>query len=32
VFCGFGQRLIATDQADIALMDLRTVVLAQADA
>lgn len=32
VFVGLGQRLITTDQADIALMDLRTVVLAQADA
>ena len=32
VFSGVGQRLLATDQADIALMDLRTVVLAQADA
>jgi type VI secretion system protein ImpE len=32
VFTGLGQRLITTDQAEIALMDLRTVVLTQADA
>lgn len=32
VYTGLGQRLLTTDQADIGLMDLRTVVLAQAGA
>jgi type VI secretion system protein ImpE len=31
-YTGLGQRLVTTDQADIALMDLRSVTLAQADA
>lgn len=31
VFTGLGQRLVATDVADFALMDLRSVVLAHAD-
>lgn len=31
-YTGLGQRLVTTDQADIGLMDLRSVVLAQAEA
>jgi hypothetical protein len=32
VFVGLGQRLVATDTTEFGLMDLRTVVLAEAPA